>query len=103
MHIMYRYLWYIIHKIFRYLFDLTCMKCAGACIHVFVFYNKERNRMLIISNIIDYFILFSLETGVSHHRTERKAIFYREGERGIPNSERGGPEGKTTGRKPTAF
>ena len=79
------------------------MKCAGACIHVFVFYNKERNRMLIISNIIDYFILFSLETGVSHHRAERKAIFYREGERGVPNSERRGPEGKTTGRKPTAF
>ena len=60
--------------------------------------------MLIISNIIDYFILFSLETGVSHHRAERKAIFYREGERGVPNSERRGPEGKTTGTKMrTAF
>ena len=46
---------------------------------------------------------FSLETGVSHHRAERKAVFYREGERGVPNSEGGGPEGKTTGRKPTAF
>ena len=56
-----------------------------------------------MSSIIINNFYFSLETGVSHNRAERKAVFYREGERGVPNSERGGPEGKTTGRKPTAF
>ena len=56
-----------------------------------------------MSSIIINNFYFSLETGVSHNRAERKAVFYREGERGVPNSKRGGLEGKTTGKKHTAF